>query len=84
MGWERALGIRWQNVFTDLEVLCHVRAATPALTLGNPRVKTSVTRTGKDDETFVKLPKYTGDYQAGHSVFRSLRMRVQIFFLYST
>lgn len=38
-----APGIRWQKVFTDLEVLCHIRAATPPLTLGNLRVKTSVT-----------------------------------------
>lgn len=73
-------GIRWQKVFPDLEVLCHVRAATPALILGNLRVKTSVTCMGKEDKMFVKLPKYTGDYQAGHSVFRSLRTRVQGFF----
>lgn len=32
--------IRPQKVFTDLEVLCHVGAATLALILGNLRVKT--------------------------------------------
>lgn len=41
----------------------------------------SITSMGKEDEMFVKLLKYTGDHQAGLSIFRSLRMSVQIFFL---
>lgn len=78
--------IRQQKVCMDLkEVLCHVGAATPALILGNLRVKTSVTSTPlparvKKMECLSSYPNTLETHQAGLSIFRSLRMRVQIFF----